>query len=152
MTRTQLFPFYALAALCLVASAMCGDDNGDSPECTVRADCSDHGDCTDGACDCDWGYEGTHCDGCDALAGYTLDATSGDCVLAGCVDVDLDGYHAHDTSVCPTGEDYCDGDLHNYTENGCANCVDSDGDGYGQLCDLGTDCDDADETIHDGCS
>ncbi|MFH2007484.1 MAG: calcium-binding EGF-like domain-containing protein [bacterium] len=140
-----------LGVLCLLAAAGCGDDDG-SGQCSSRADCSDHGDCgTDGTCDCDTGYLGDTCDACDTGSGYTEDG-NGDCVLSGCADGDGDGHDVYDPTACPAGDDYCDGDADNYTENGCANCVDADGDGYGSDCDLGTDCDDTDDQIHTGCS
>ena len=42
---------------------------------------------------------------------------------------------------CPTGK--CEG-------GSCADCQDRDGDGYGQNCPSGPDCDDSDDEIHDG--
>ena len=90
------------------------------------------------------------CDGCDISAGYTEDA-SGDCLLTGCADGDSDGHDVYDLTACPAGDDYCDANASNYTENGCANCIDTDGDGYGDLCDLGSDCDDNNDQIHEGC-
>jgi iron(II)-dependent oxidoreductase len=43
-------------------------------------------------------------------------------------------------------------DQNNWTLAGCTDCVDGDGDGYGEGCDLGSDCDDSDDTIWNGCN
>jgi len=68
-----------------------------------------------------------------------------------CDDADFDGHDEYDADTCPAGDDYCDLDEHNWSSSGCASCVDDDGDGYGADCDKGEDCDDEDETIHEGC-
>jgi len=72
--------------------------------------------------------------------------------FAGCTDNDGDSRDGYDVEVCPAGEDHCDDDPNNWTTLGCADCVDSDGDGYGVDCDKGDDCDDMDGTLHSGCT
>jgi hypothetical protein len=132
--------------------------------CATDADCNNNGVCNiDRLCTCFVGYTGDTCDTCDTANGY-VDPGDGSCVL-GCVDLDLDGHDAQDDVLCPAGDDYCDfdpdnwaeadcdwcpNDPHNWTRNGCANCQDGDGDGHGDQCDLGADCDDTDDTSYFG--
>jgi hypothetical protein len=80
----------------------------------------------------------------------------GTCCGSACVDVDLDGHEAYDAVNCTSGDDMCDNTTgsneHNWTNNGCNNCVDSDNDGKGTNCDKGVDCDDTDSAcVWGGC-
>jgi hypothetical protein len=95
------------------------------------------------------------CSGATLATGYTL--VEGDCDdndasihagCPGCTDADSDGHDAIDAVYCPTGNDNCDSDLHNWTAAGCVSCVDADNDGYGVNCDKGTDCNDTDQAKH----
>lgn len=63
-----------------------------------------------------------------------------DVVQAGCTGADNDG------DGYPNGIDCNDNDVAHWSD--CGLCVDLDGDGYGQACDLGMDCDDADVNIN----
>ena len=69
---------------------------------------------------------------------------------AACVDLDQDG-HALAEESCPSGDDHCDDDPHNWTQEACDGCVDNDNDGYGEACDKGEDCDDDDPERHEDC-
>jgi hypothetical protein len=69
-----------------------------------------------------------------------------------CIDYDQDNHDAHDTVTCPTGDDHCDDDEHNWTASGCSSCVDNDLDGRGAGCDLGSDCDDNNDIVWTGCA
>ncbi|MGM0559242.1 MAG: putative metal-binding motif-containing protein, partial [Myxococcota bacterium] len=54
---------------------------------------------------------------------------------------DADGCFIWSNPASCGGNDTC--------ENGqCAGCIDNDGDGYGENCSAGTDCDDTDPTVH----
>jgi WD40-like Beta Propeller Repeat len=64
-----------------------------------------------------------------------------------CIDLDDDTHNKFDASTCPQGDDWCDNDQFNWSENGCQNCVDNDSDGYGDSCDMGDDCNDNDNSI-----
>jgi len=66
-------------------------------------------------------------------------------------DDDQDG---HKAKACG-GDDYCDHDPNNWTEAGCANCMDEDGDFWFSGCDAystikGPDCDDGNDSVYPG--
>lgn len=143
-----------LGVLCLVGPGvvgLCGCDDDPALDCETRADCANHGECVDGLCECDTGYQGTHCSGCNITGGYVSD-DSGGCIPATCEDLDGDGFQGRDDAQCPLGTDHCDDNAQNWTVGGCANCVDGDGDGYGSMCDMGLDCDDTDAAVWDDCN
>ena len=57
-------------------------------------------------------------------------------------------------SACgrPVGQgDHCPEDPNNWSAQGCAECIDEDGDGLGLNCDLGRDCDDSDPSVQGEC-
>jgi hypothetical protein len=72
-----------------------------------------------------------------------------------CLDLDLDGYGEN----CDLGPDCDDADYNNHTVDGCANCMDADGDNSWVGCDTfddnkpGPDCDDMDYNVftQEGC-
>jgi WD40-like Beta Propeller Repeat len=118
------------ATTCPTGDDMCDDDSNNYSQ-TGCDDCVDND--SDGyGTDCDMGAD---CDDDDnTLFENCID----------CLDIDADGHDSHDATTCPTGDDMCDDDGNNYTQNGCDNCVDNDSDGYGTDCDMGADCDDND--------
>jgi len=67
----------------------------------------------------------------------------------GCIDGDGDGYGEN----CGLGSDCDDDDFNNYTDEGCANCIDLDADDVWTGCDQyddvkpGPDCDDDNESV-----
>ena len=84
-------------------------------------------------------------DSSDSNPTSTTDPTTG----PGCIDMDGDGYGEN----CGLGPDCNDDDYNNYTEEGCANCVDMDADDIWTGCDQydenkqGPDCDDNNESV-----
>lgn len=68
-----------------------------------------------------------------------------------CYDADSDQHLEYDETFCIGGTDFCGSDEHNHTQSGCENCVDNDGDGRGQNCDRGSDCEDRDPDYYQGC-
>ena len=69
-----------------------------------------------------------------------------------CLDGDGDKHYAYIPGQCATGDDYCDDNASNWTDDGCYECVDQDGDGYGTQCDKGIDCDDENVSQYTDCS
>lgn len=72
-----------------------------------------------------------------------------------CVDQDHD---SHGIGECQEGVDFCDNDPLNWTQDGCRNCIDQDGDHYFVGCDSydesnpGPDCDDNSPQCNTNCS
>lgn len=137
----------------------CVDMDGDGHDANVPAICpsgDDH---------CDGDPNNWTVDGCASCAdgdgdGYGAGCDQGDDCndnddsvhdTCNCVDMDGDGHDAYSATLCPSGDDECDGDPSNWTPLGCASCADTDGDGYGTDCDLGPDCLEGDANLHDNC-
>jgi FG-GAP-like repeat/Putative metal-binding motif len=108
-----------------------------------------------GGTDCDDGAWATNPDATE-IDNLVDDDCDGDAVEAATFDLDGDGYTAgFGTDTDPT-PDCDDGDPNNWTDVGCASCVDVDGDGYRTGCDAyltidGPDCDDLDAAVELGC-
>lgn len=132
---------------------------------TIFAACNNAGDDDSGeAVNCSAFTEADSCGDEDAcvwinaanLRAFVPQADNGLCVttaeaiqLIGCEDEDGDGHDGFDADYCATGDDYCDGDLNNWTENGCTECADADSDFQYFGCDsyvdfAGPDCNDND--------
>lgn len=88
----------------------------------------------------------------DPTTGPTTDATGSttdDTTEPGCIDGDGDGYGEN----CSQGPDCDDADFNNYTDEGCANCMDVDLDDIWAGCDQydenkpGPDCDDNNNNV-----
>ena len=88
----------------------------------------------------------------DPTTGPTTDpteSTTDDTTEPGCIDGDGDGYGEN----CGQGADCDDDDFNNYTDEGCANCMDTDADDIWAGCDQydenkpGPDCDDNNNNV-----
>jgi hypothetical protein len=104
-------------------------------------DCSNHGSCVNGACNCDTGYAGTDCAECDT--GYEL--SGGRCVVVtdSCDGVDCSGHGS-----CVNGACNCDT---GYAGADCAEC-DTGYELSGGRCVVATDsCDGVDCSGHGSC-
>ncbi len=97
---------------------------------TCNGCCTAEEACLGGLEDAFCGSGGQACVDCVLLSGHFCQ--EGTCEPNPCVDPDGDGRG----EGCPLGPDACEGDPHNWTEHGCTNCRDADGDGF-----PGTDCD-----------
>lgn len=132
----------------------CETDDYLNYTCTRK--CTDSSQCQDveanGVCDLGRGYCYLFCFSNDECPAGTYCSEEYNCrglhvTPTLCVDADGDGKDGFDAASCSAGQDHCDADRHNWTEQGCALCLDVDGDGYGTQCDAGGDCDDTDPTI-----
>ncbi|NVB36988.1 hypothetical protein G6O69_04045 [Pseudenhygromyxa sp. WMMC2535] len=85
----------------------------------------------------------------DETASTTTETDTETTTAAECLDLDQDGYGEN----CEMGADCDDSDYNNHTDEGCANCMDADGDGQWVGCDIfdenkpGEDCDDNDYNV-----
>jgi formylglycine-generating enzyme len=88
---------------------------------------------------------------CNPDCQHDFDCNDDDVSEYNCEDTDGDGHNDYVFESCPQGDDYCSDDPNNWTLTGCESCIDSDGDGYGDNCSRGPDCDDEDATIYEDC-
>jgi formylglycine-generating enzyme required for sulfatase activity len=88
---------------------------------------------------------------CNPDCQHDFDCNDDDVSEYNCEDTDGDGHSDYVFESCPQGDDYCSDDPNNWTLTGCESCIDSDGDGYGENCSRGVDCDDEDATIFADC-
>ncbi len=141
------------------ADGACVDGACEMGDCRASfADCNSNP--TDG-CEASLNSDAT-CGSCDNACDPTFSCSNGECV-SDCQDRDGDGFqdsacggsdcndtdgtvHPGATETCGDGIDQdCDGE-----DLPCGGCHDDDGDGYGDGCASGSDCNDADGAVHPG--
>lgn len=94
--------------------------------------------------------DGSEQDGTETQGTTDTTTTTSETGEPECLDLDQDGYGEN----CEMGPDCDDNDYNNWTPDGCANCMDADGDGQWVGCDLfdenkpGEDCDDNDFNVY----
>jgi formylglycine-generating enzyme required for sulfatase activity len=88
---------------------------------------------------------------CNPDCQHDFDCNDDDVSEYNCEDTDGDGHNDYVFESCPQGDDYCSDDPNNWPLTGCDSCIDNDGDGYGDNCSRGVDCDDEDATIYEDC-
>jgi streptogramin lyase len=141
MIREQRAWSLGLALFFVAALWACSDETSPGPIlCSDDSDCPEGMSCLDDICRTDC-VTSTDCpEGMQCISGHCLTPCTGD-------------------SDCPPGEEcengFCqpvqvqdggDGD----GDGGINQCIDEDGDGYGDNCALGDDCDDSERTTHPG--
>ncbi|RME52473.1 hypothetical protein D6783_04625, partial [Candidatus Woesearchaeota archaeon] len=138
------------------------------PSCTQEGVCAGTvSSCQGGGWVCDYAandpaYEQSEatCDAkdndCDGTADEGFDADNDTYYPSTCTGYSVHDCNDNDPAVNPGQAEVCgdskDNDCDGQVDEGCATCVDNDGDGYGEGCSPGPDCDDTNASIHPGAS